>query len=150
MAIDSHPFFLSEKNCRFFRKGGCTDTPVPGAFGWPAKEGGTVQALSRVPAAPAGVGLAVLAVAPVASTLPFPPFPGDFWSVSPRVPRLRVLAKGSKVRYVPALERIHEYLQAAGHREGADGPLFEAPEEPGGVGGHRLSHSPMGPCTTAS
>jgi integrase len=65
------------------------------------------------------------------------------------VPHLRVLGKGSKVRYVPAhpltLERIHDYLEAAGHRGDADGPLFEAPEEPGRAGEDRLSRSPTGP-----
>jgi hypothetical protein len=54
------------------------------------------------------------------------------------VPHLRILGKGSKIRYVPAhplsLERIHDYLQAAGHGEDADGPLLEAPEKPGGAG----------------
>jgi site-specific recombinase XerC len=64
------------------------------------------------------------------------------------VPHLRVLGKGSKVRYVLAhpltLERIHDYLQAAGHGEDADGPLFEAAQEPGGAGGHRASAYPRG------
>ena len=36
-----------------------------------------------------------------------------------RVPHLRVFGKGSKIRYVPAhplaLQRIHDYLEAAGH-----------------------------------
>src|SRR5947209_6070195 len=35
------------------------------------------------------------------------------------VPHLRVIGKGSKIRYVPAhpvaLQRIHDYLDAAGH-----------------------------------
>ena len=70
------------------------------------------------------------------------------------VPHLRVLGKGSKVRYVPAhplaLERIHGYLEAAGHGGDADGPLLEAPEKPGGAGEDRLSRSPTGPFTTAS
>ena len=65
------------------------------------------------------------------------------------MPHLRMLGKGNKVRYVPAhplsLERIHDYLQTAGHGEDADGPLFEALEEPGGGGAHRLSRSPMRP-----
>ena len=54
------------------------------------------------------------------------------------VPHLRVLGKGSKVRYVPAhplaVERIHEYLQAAGHGEDADGPLFRPLKNPAGRG----------------
>ena len=54
------------------------------------------------------------------------------------VPHLRVLGKGSKVRYVPAhplaLERIHDYLQAAGHGEDADGPLFRPLKNPAGQG----------------
>jgi site-specific recombinase XerC len=65
------------------------------------------------------------------------------------VPYLRVLGKGSKMYHVPAhplaLERIHDYLQAAGHGEDVDGPLFEAPEEPGGAGEHRASAHPRGP-----
>jgi len=44
------------------------------------------------------------------------------------VPHLHIFGKGSKVRYVPAhplsLERIHDYLQAAGHGEDMEGPLF--------------------------
>jgi integrase/recombinase XerD len=47
--------------------------------------------------------------------------------------------KGSKVRYVPAhplepLERIHDYLQAAGHGGDADGPLFRPLKNPAGRG----------------
>jgi site-specific recombinase XerD len=64
------------------------------------------------------------------------------------VPHLRIFGKGSKVRYVPAhplaLERIHDYLQAAGHGEDAEGPLLEAPEEPGGAGEHRPAAHPRG------
>ena len=71
-----------------------------------------------------------------------------FFSVLPRVPHLRVLGKGSKVRYVPAhplaLERIHDYLEAAGHGEDADGPLFEALKEPGGAGEARPAARPRG------
>ena len=41
---------------------------------------------------------------------------------------MRIHGKGGKLRYVPAhpgtLERINEYLEAAGHREDLDGPLF--------------------------
>jgi len=54
------------------------------------------------------------------------------------VPHLRVLGKGSKVRYVPAhplaIERIHAYLQAAGHGEDPDGPLFRPLKNPAGQG----------------
>jgi integrase/recombinase XerD len=54
------------------------------------------------------------------------------------VPHLRVLGKGSKVRYVPAhplaLERIHAYLEAAGHGADADGPLFRPLKNPVGQG----------------
>src|SRR5689334_19400206 len=54
------------------------------------------------------------------------------------VPHLRILGKGSKIRYVPAhplaLERIHEYLQAAGHGEDTDGPLFRPLKNPAGRG----------------
>jgi integrase/recombinase XerD len=41
-------------------------------------------------------------------------------------------------RYVPAhplaLERIHDYLQAAGHGGGVDGPLFRPLKNPAGQG----------------
>jgi integrase/recombinase XerD len=54
------------------------------------------------------------------------------------VPHLRILGKGSKVRYVPAhplaLERIHDYLGAAGHGEDPDGPLFRPLKNPAGRG----------------
>jgi integrase/recombinase XerD len=54
------------------------------------------------------------------------------------VPHLRIFGKGAKVRYVPAhplaLERIHDYLQAAGHGEDADGPLFRPLKNPAGQG----------------
>ncbi len=44
------------------------------------------------------------------------------------VAHLRVTGKGEKIRYVPlhlaAGERIHEYLEAAGHGEDASGDLF--------------------------
>ena len=62
---------------------------------------------------------------------------------------LRVHGKGSKIRFVPAhptaLARIEEYLEAAGHRQEVEGPLFrpiknnrsgkrlEAALTPGGV-----------------
>ena len=54
------------------------------------------------------------------------------------MPHLCVLGKGSKVRYVPAhapaLKRIHDYLQAAGHGEDAEGPLFRPLKNPAGQG----------------
>lgn len=44
------------------------------------------------------------------------------------VTHLRVHGKGGKLRYVPAhaqtLDRINEYLEAAGHKDDLDGPLF--------------------------
>jgi integrase len=62
------------------------------------------------------------------------------------MPHLRIFGKGAKVRYVPAhplaLERIHDYLQAAGHGEDAEGPLLEAAKEPGRAGGHRSAAHP--------
>ena len=65
------------------------------------------------------------------------------------VPHLRVLGKGSKVRYVPAhplaLERLHDYLQAAGHGEDVDGPLFEVLEKPNRAGAHRAAADPRCP-----
>jgi integrase len=52
------------------------------------------------------------------------------------VPHLRIFGKGAKVRYVPAhplaLERIHDYFEAAGHGEDADGPLFRPLKNPAG------------------
>ena len=69
------------------------------------------------------------------------------------VPHLRVLGKGSKVRYVLAhplaLERIHDYLQAAGHAEDADAPLFRPLKNRRG-GGTPTGRSPTGSFTTAS
>jgi integrase/recombinase XerD len=54
------------------------------------------------------------------------------------VPHLRVLGKGSKVRYVPAhplaLERIHNYLEAAGHGQDDDDPLSRPLKNPAGRG----------------
>jgi integrase/recombinase XerD len=54
------------------------------------------------------------------------------------VPHLRIFGKGAKVRYVPAhplaLEHIHDYLQAVGHGEDADGPLFRPLKNPAGRG----------------
>jgi integrase/recombinase XerD len=62
------------------------------------------------------------------------------------VPHLRVLGKGSKVRYVPAhplaLERIHDYLQAADHGGGVDGPRFRPLKNPAGQGAHRPAPLP--------
>ena len=44
------------------------------------------------------------------------------------IKHLQVHGKGSKIRFVPAhptaLTRIEEYLEAAGHRQNAEGPLF--------------------------
>jgi integrase/recombinase XerD len=54
------------------------------------------------------------------------------------VPHLRVLGKGAKIRYVPAhplaLQRIHDYLEAAGHSNELDGPLFRPFKNPAGQG----------------
>ena len=55
------------------------------------------------------------------------------------VPHLRIFGKGTKVRYVPAhqleaRERIHDYLQTAGHGEDLDGPLFRLLKNPAGQG----------------
>ena len=64
------------------------------------------------------------------------------------VPHLRIFGKGSKIRYVPAhplaLERIHDYLEAAGHGGDAEGPLFEALEKPSGAGEDRPAAHPRG------
>jgi site-specific recombinase XerC len=69
------------------------------------------------------------------------------------VPHLRIFGKGSKVRYVPAhplaLERIHDYLGAAGHGGDADGPLFRPLKNPAGRG-TPIASSPMGRFTTRS
>jgi len=44
------------------------------------------------------------------------------------IPHLRIHGKGGKIRFIPAhpaaLDRINEYLEAAGHKENIDGPLF--------------------------
>ena len=62
------------------------------------------------------------------------------------VPHLRVLGKGSKVRHVSAhplaLERIHDYLQAAGHGDDADGPLFRPLKNSAGRGRTGLAAHP--------
>jgi site-specific recombinase XerD len=54
------------------------------------------------------------------------------------VPHLRVLGKGSKLRYVPAhplaLELIHDYLEASGHGHDLEGPLFRPVKNPAGDG----------------
>jgi site-specific recombinase XerD len=61
------------------------------------------------------------------------------------VPHLRIFGKGAKVRYVPAhplaLERIHDYLQAAGHGQAAD--LAQS----AGMAGarQRVDHPPLRP-----
>jgi integrase/recombinase XerD len=63
------------------------------------------------------------------------------------VPHLRIFGKGAKVRYVPAhplaVERIHDYLHAAGHGEEAEGPLFRPLKNPAGQGdtNRPLTHS---------
>jgi len=45
------------------------------------------------------------------------------------VPHLRIHGKGSKLRHVPlhpaSAERLHTYLEAAGHGSAADAPLFQ-------------------------
>jgi len=50
------------------------------------------------------------------------------------VPHLRIHGKGGKLRYVPAhaaaLERINDYLDAAGHREDQNGALFRPVKNP--------------------
>ena len=50
---------------------------------------------------------------------------------------LRVHGKGDKIRFVPAhpaaLERIADYLDAAGHGADAGGPLFRPVKNPGGT-----------------
>jgi integrase/recombinase XerD len=47
---------------------------------------------------------------------------------------LRVQGKGGELRYVPAhpgtLEPVHAYLEAAGHRDDLDGPLFRPLKSP--------------------
>lgn len=51
------------------------------------------------------------------------------------VPHLRIHGKGSKIRHVPlhpaSAERLHTYLEAAGHGSLADGPLFQPVRKPG-------------------
>lgn len=52
------------------------------------------------------------------------------------VSHLRIHGKGGKLRYVPAhpgtLERINDYLTAAGHGDDQEGPLFRPVKNPGG------------------
>ena len=52
----------------------------------------------------------------------------DFNQERRGVPHLRVQGKGAKLRYIPAhsntLRLIREYLEAAGHGQDKDGPLF--------------------------
>jgi len=54
------------------------------------------------------------------------------------VPHLRVHGKGGKIRFIPAhpgaLERVDAYLEAAGHRDDLDGPLFRPVKGPEGAG----------------
>jgi integrase len=51
---------------------------------------------------------------------------------------LRIFGKGSKIRYVPAhplaLQRIDDYLAAAGHSGDTDRPLFRPLKNPAGQG----------------
>ena len=58
----------------------------------------------------------------------------DFNQERSGVAHLRVQGKGGKLRYVPAhphsLRLIDEYLQAAGHGQDADGPLFRPIRSP--------------------
>ena len=72
------------------------------------------------------------------ASLPLPPLRVRDLQSRQGVPHLRIFGKGSKVRYVPAhplaLERIHDYLQAAGHGGDADGPLFRPLKNPAGRG----------------
>lgn len=50
------------------------------------------------------------------------------------VPHLRIHGKGGKLRYVPThsqtLERINDYLNAAGHKDDLDGALFRPVKNP--------------------
>jgi site-specific recombinase XerD len=61
---------------------------------------------------------------------------------------LRIRGKGSKTRYVPAhpaaLETIDFYLDAAGHRQDVDGPLFRPVKNPSGDGDTNKALSPSG------
>ena len=54
------------------------------------------------------------------------------------VPHLHVRGKGGKTRFLPAhasaLQRVSEYLEAAGHAADADGPLFRPVINPSGGG----------------
>jgi integrase len=62
------------------------------------------------------------------------------------VAHFRVHGKGSKIRYIPlhpiALQRIQEYLAAAGHAEETAGPLFRPVKNPSEKGdiSHALTH----------
>jgi integrase/recombinase XerD len=68
------------------------------------------------------------------------------------VPHLRIFGKGGKIRYVPAhaaaLNRIHDYLGAAGHGADSDGPLFRPVKNParGGRTQRALSHAGIYHC----
>ena len=50
------------------------------------------------------------------------------------VPHLKILGKGSKIRYIPvhpaAQSRILDYLEMAGHGDDVDGPLFRPVKNP--------------------
>jgi integrase/recombinase XerD len=68
------------------------------------------------------------------------------------VAHFRVHVKGSKIRYIPlhpiALQRIQEYLAAAGHAEETAGPLFRPVKNPSEKGdiSHALTHPAIYPC----
>ena len=64
------------------------------------------------------------------------------------IKHLRVHGKGSKIRFVPAhpaaLARIEEYLDAAGHKEDAEGPLFRPTKNNRNEDGLRAALTPGG------
>jgi integrase/recombinase XerD len=68
------------------------------------------------------------------------------------VAHFRVHGKGSKIRYIPlhpiALQRIQEYLIAAGHAEDTAGPLFRPVKNPSENGdiSHSLTHPAIYHC----
>jgi integrase/recombinase XerD len=68
------------------------------------------------------------------------------------VTHFRVHGKGSKIRYIPlhpiALQRIQEYLIAAGHAEDTAGPLFRPVKNPSEKGdiSHALTHPAIYHC----
>ena len=61
----------------------------------------------------------------------------DFNQARRGVPHLRVQGKGGKLRYIPThpntLRLVAEYLQAAGHGQELDGPLFRPMRAPAGI-----------------